>query len=95
MRSSRTRSSSSRLDTRWFVKGERKAPGGEDGSDVASLKAEIDRLTRTNAALETENGQLKTEIETAKGKSTVAPKPSPAAPAATPTWRATPKSARS
>lgn len=51
MRSSRTRSSSSRLDTRWFVKGERKAPGGEDGSDVASLKAEIDRLTRTNAAL--------------------------------------------
>lgn len=55
------------LDTGWFVKGERKAPGGEDGSDVASLRAEIDRLTRTNAALETENGQLKADLAAAKG----------------------------
>lgn len=55
------------LDTGWFVKGERKAPGGDDGSDVATLKAEIDRLTRTNAALETENGELKAAVEAAKG----------------------------
>jgi hypothetical protein len=55
------------LDTGWFVKGERKAPGGEDGSDVASLKEQIDRLTRANAALETENGRLKAAVEAAKG----------------------------
>ncbi len=55
------------LDTGWFVKGERKAPGGDDGSDVASLKAEVDRLTRANAVLETENGELKAAVEAAKG----------------------------
>jgi len=55
------------LATGWFIKGERKAPGGDDGSDVVSLKAEIDRLTSANAVLETENGQLKADLEAAKG----------------------------